>query len=577
MKLSGAQLVTKALLDENVRYSFGIPGTHNIELYDVLEQADFNPMLVTDEQSASFLADGFARSSGEIAVVNVVPGAGLTHAMSGIAEAYMDGVPMLVLACGIRNDITMAYQLHAVDQAAIARPVCKKTFSIKSHEEIYPLIRKAIALARKAPQGPVFVEVPANLYLFPSDLSDHNLTTAHDTTPDATPDSAIIEKIVHALNTNSSIGIYAGLGALHARKEIFELAETLDALVFSTVSGKGVFPENHARFAWNVPGAAAPKSIQNLAKEFDCLLAVGCRFGEVATASYGLEAPKNLIHIDIDENVFDKNYPALLKLKADATEALRAILTSTQLKKKSVNSARLAQLAEAHQIINKEQSSQISKDNRVSPNAFMRATQQILGPDTIYATDSGNGTFLAMEHLRLTKPRCFLGPIDYSCMGYSIPAAIGAKIANPKHPVVALAGDGAFLMTGMELITANTYNIGVIACVLNDGELSQIAQFQRRALGRESCTGLAPLAFDHLAKAFGIEYLSLKSDSEIQSVLARAKELSETGRPVLVEVLIDYSFQTYFTKGVLKTNLLRFPWKDRIRLISRVVKRKIFS
>ncbi len=194
--------------------------------------------------------------------------------------------------------------------------------------------------------------------------------------------------------------------------------------------------------------------------------------------------------------------------------------------------------------------------------------------NAIYVTDSGNGTFLAMEQLRLKHPRSFLGPIDYSCMGYSVPAGIGAKLANPSKSVVTLAGDGAFLMTGLELVTAKTYDLGVITCILNDGELSQIAQFQKKTLGSKTCTTLAGLNYKAFAESIGIPYFLIQKDSDIESVLIEVKKISEK-YPVLVEVMIDYSFPTYFTKGAIKVNFLRLPWKDRLRFVGRVIKRKL--
>ena len=169
-KMTGGDIVVRALEDEKVGFTFGIPGTHNIELYDSLARStSVRPILVTDEQSASFMADGVARASGQLAAVNVVPGAGLTHALSGIAEAYLDGVPMLVLACGIRRDTGRAFQLHDVDQLAIARPVTKAQLRAEQGSEIYATVRHACQIARSAPAGPVMVEIPAEHYFFRHD------------------------------------------------------------------------------------------------------------------------------------------------------------------------------------------------------------------------------------------------------------------------------------------------------------------------------------------------------------------------------------------------------------------------
>src|SRR5574341_230924 len=160
MKLTGGEIVARALADEGIRDAFGIPGTHNIELYDALAASEaVRPVLVTDEQSASFMADGYWRASGRLACVNVVPGAGLTHALSGIAEAYLDTVPLLVLACGIRRDVPRAYQLHDIDQLAVARPVTKSARRLEHGSDLYAGIRDACALARAGVPGPVLVEV----------------------------------------------------------------------------------------------------------------------------------------------------------------------------------------------------------------------------------------------------------------------------------------------------------------------------------------------------------------------------------------------------------------------------------
>ena len=341
---------------------------------------------------------------------------------------------------------------------------------------------------------------------------------------------------------------------------------------------KGMFTENHPRWVWNTMGRALPKQLQPFEQELDTLIAVGCRFGEVATASYGLKPPKNLIHIDIDPTVFNKNYKAELTLEADSAMALHALLHAENLKEKKRDDRKLHELSEAHVAVRKEQEAHYRiHPDLVSPFQFLTKAQQVFGPEAIYVADSGTSTFIAMEILRLAKPRSFLGPIDYSCMGYSVPAAIGAKLAAPERPVVGLIGDGAYLMTGMELITARAYGAGVVACVLRDGKLSQIAEFQRATFNREALTELPPFELKSFADGMGIDYVAIKSNEEITSVLSKAIEISEKNQPVIVEVAIDYSRATWFSQGIVKTNFLRFPWKDRLRLVARVLKRKIAS
>lgn len=573
----GSQIIVKALQDEGVRFLFGIPGTHNIELYDALADAEeLIPVLVTDEQSASFMADGVARASGEMACINLVPSAGLTHAMSGIAECYLDQIPLLILSSGIRRDSGKSYQLHHVEQGEIAKPVCKKVFIPRTHAEIYPTLREACALAREAPPGPVMVEIPAELYLFSGEGDSPKVNFEFLPKNQTTiPSQNNLDSIVSTLNSSQSIAIYAGLGAVEANEGLIKLAEKLSAIVFTTISGKGVFPENHPRWGWMTMGNAAPPEIRDIEKSFDCLLAVGCRFAEVATGSYGFSPPTNLIHIDADPQVFNKNYQAKFTWTSQAVPALQALLDSPLLKSHPPSSDKLSRLANSHQKIKAQQREKPVQDEKVTPFRLIDNLQEIFGPDAIFVTDSGNGTFMAMELLRLPKPRSFLGPIDYSCMGYSVPAAVGAKMACPDRPVVGLHGDGAFLMTGMELLTAASNRIGIVSCILRDGALSQIAQFQKTSFNRTILTTLPSFGFESFARAVQVEYLAISNDHQIKDQLNKARELSQTGKPVLVEVAIDYSEKTYFTKGVVKTNFLRFPWKDRFRLVGRVIKRKI--
>lgn len=200
----------------------------------------------------------------------------------------------------------------------------------------------------------------------------------------------------------------------------------------------------------------------------------------------------------------------------------------------------------------------------------------MFGAETVFVTDSGNGTFLAMECLRLDLPGKFLAPVDYSCMGYSVPAAIGAKLARPDCPVVALTGDGAFLMTGLELLTAANQHVAVAVFVLRDRELAQISQFQATALSRKTASVLPDYDVAGIGAGLGVETLRLDRDADIGSVLGQVRGVLGTGRPVLVDVAIDYSRKTFFTTGVVKTNLLRFSWPDRLRFIGRALKRKIF-
>ena len=564
----GSQIVRRALEDEGIELAFGIPGTHNIELYDALATSDrVRTILVTDEQSASFMADGAWRASGRLACVNLVPGAGLTHAMSGIAEAFMDTVPMLVLGCGIRRDTGRAFQLHDVDQAAMVAPVTKAQLRPTSARELYATIRRACEIARCGSPGPVFVEVPAELYLLAHDVSDAIafIPSRDVVTGDAREAAAILNRSQRPL-------VYVGLGA--AKAKVVELIERLEAPASTTYQGKGVVPETHPLFLWPGFGDAAPGFVRDVARECDATLAIGCRFGEVATASYGLEPPGPLIHVDIDPRVLGRNHKTALAIHSEAARFIDLLLPL--LARRSPDERLRARIRQGHERVRKEW---LGTGNilRVPPYLLLSELQRTFGDETIFTTDSGNGTFIAMEMLRLDAPGRFLGPIDYSCMGYAVPAAIGAKLARPDAPAVALAGDGAFLMTGLELLTAATQGAAVVVVVLRDRELAQIAQFQHTAMNRKTASIIGDYDVEAICRGVGVECLQMRNASEVGDVLTRARDISQHGRPVAIDCAIDYSRKTYFTSGVVKTNFGRLPWRDRLRYAGRAVVRRVLG
>ncbi|HEX6135376.1 MAG TPA: thiamine pyrophosphate-dependent enzyme, partial [Longimicrobiales bacterium] len=437
----------------------------------------------------------------------------------------------------------------------------------------------------------VFVEVPANLYLFTHsvDPDAERARPAHgaagpgeraqpavhaEAGMHAAPDADAIDRAVTVLDAAQRPLLYVGLGALRARDALVPLAERLDAPVFSTFQGKGIFPESHPLFVWPGFGAAAPPFARRLAADCDAVLAIGCRFGEVATGSYGLELPGPLVHIDIDPNVPGRNYAAAAAIHADAAAAVAALLA--QLANRPQEPALRRRIADGHRQVETEWEAARSAD-RVTPFTLLRAIQRRLGRDTVFTTDSGNGTFLAMEMLRLDGPGRFLAPVDYSCMGYAVPAAIGAALAVPERPVVALAGDGAFLMTGLELLTAASYGIPVAIFVLRDGELAQIAQFQETALNRKSASAVHDYDLAALCAALGVDCLHLSSDGAVDGVLDVVQSTLRDGRPVVVDVAIDYAHRTWFTRGVVRTNLGRLPWTDRLRFIGRAIGRRVIA
>lgn len=587
MKKTGAWLVRYALEQIGVRYTFGIPGVHNTEIYDELNNSDLiHPMLVTHEGCGAFMADAISRTSDSIGTVVIVPAAGVTHAASGIGEAFLDGIPMLVIAGGVRSDSKFKYQLHDMDQHTLVKPITKKTFKVNSQEEVVETIYEAYQIAVSGEPGPVFIEVPVNIQLYTGTVANipsyeeycnkQNLKLA---TPSIQEKS--LAEAVELLTSAKSPGLFLGWGAVDAAELSVAIAELLGAPVSTTLQGLSAFPGNHPLHCGMSFGPAAVPAATQAFSDCDCLLAVGTRFAEIATGSFGVTVPKNLIHIDINPDVFHTNYPAKVNIQGDAKKVLPELVKRLQNKLQLTKESRENRTKVLAEEIKKNKQNYLeewfqhdSKD-RVNPARFFNALRTSLPDDGYVVVDDGNHTFLTAELMPIHKPRHMISPTDFNCMGYAVPATIATKLANPEKAVVGIIGDGAFLMTCMELITASRNKIGAVFAVFNDGELSQISQAQQVPYNRKTCTVLGTTRFEGIALATGAEYLSIQSNEEIKQKLDEAWILANEGRPVILDVNIDYSKKTRFTQGIVGTNLKRLPFAAKVRMIGRALVRRV--
>jgi len=573
MKKTGAELIVFALEQLGITHTFGVPGVHNTEIYDSLNSSEkITPVLVTHEGGGAFMADGMSRTSDSLGTLVIVPAAGLTQAMSGIAEAYLDGIPMLVISGGVRRDSGKFYQLHQIDQEKLLGGMIKKYTLLEHHGGIIPAIYEAYRIATSGEPGPVFIEVPAELQLFRGEVEKMEPYSRDAKKPET--DEALIQKAVELLEAAENPGIYVGWGAVDASEVTEDIANKLNAPVATTFQGLSSFPANHPLHVGVGFGPSSVPAGKMAFDSCDCLLAVGVRFSELATGSFGMDIPANLIHIDINPEVFDKNYHTALAIEGDSSVVLTAI--ASRLKERASTS----ELAEK---IRKEKEEYISSwrktelEDKVSPGFFFKALRKKLDDDAIVVVDDGKHTFLTAELFPVYKPRHLISPTDFNCMGYCVPAAIGAKFGNPDKSVIGIVGDGAFLMTGLELMTAVNYKVPVIIFVFHDGELGQISQFQKTPMNRKTCTVLGALDLGGIAKAVGCRFLKMGSDNEIETIIDEAITMVNEGETVLVDVQIDYSKKTRLTKGVVKVNLGRFPLKEKIRFIFRALKRHAFG
>ncbi|WP_197485738.1 thiamine pyrophosphate-dependent enzyme, partial [Oleiphilus sp. HI0061] len=285
--------------------------------------------------------------------------------------------------------------------------------------------------------------------------------------------------------------------------------------------------------------------------------------------------------IDINPKVLNTNYPAKVAIQGDANEVLPALLRKLKAKIHENNICFDARYKEVSQLISEQKASykqewyKHDSGSRVNPALFFDALRKRLPDDGYVVVDDGNHTFLTAELMPIHTARTMISPTDFNCMGYAVPATIGTKLLNPEKDVVSIIGDGAFLMTCMEITTASKNGLGAIFTIFNDGELSQISQAQEVPYNRKTCSVLADTRMQGVAMATGAAYVRIDENSDIDEMLDEAWRISKAGQPVVLDVNIDYSKQTRFTKGIVGTNLKRLPLNMKVRMISRALVRKV--
>jgi acetolactate synthase-1/2/3 large subunit len=576
MRKTGAWLARYALEQLPVSHTFGIPGVHTTELYDELAQSEMiRPVLVTHEVCGAFAADAISRTApGRIGCLVIVPAAGLTHAMSGIGECYLDGIPLLVISGGPRTDVEFGYQLHQIDQRRLSDGVVKAFWKITAHREIVPTIFEAYRAAVSGVPGPVMVEIPVNIQLFQDTVGE--IPRFQPYAPEPISAASEIEQAVRLLAGSKSPGIFTGWGAVDVSDPVARIAGLLGAPVSTTLQGLSAFPADHPLHTGMGFSRAAVPAAENAFRDCDCLLAVGVSFGEIPTGSYGCRVPENLIHIDISSDAIGRNYPAKVGIAGDSRLIVPKLLEALELA--GIDCSERRRTVEAAIAADKKayfEEWRSHQTDRVNPALFFAELRRQLSDSAMMTVDDGNHTFLAAELFEVRRPRSFVSPTDFNCMGYAVPAAIGAKLANPDRQVVSIVGDGAFLMTGLEIVTATALDLGIAYFVFDDGELSQISQGQEIPYNRKSCTVLGTIRLAGIAEATGASFVAINDNAAIANGIGEALDKAARNEPVIVDVRIDYSKRTRFTQGVVQTVLKRFPLRDRARFVGRALLRKV--
>lgn len=540
--MTGAQALTEALILEGTGCVYGIPGAQENELWDTFKQKHLPYLLVTHEYSAACMADGYARSTGRPGVLCVVPGPGITNCLTGLGEALLDSSPVVAIVGDVGiGDKAHPFQVHALPNADLLRPVCKCVYPVQTVEQIPAAVRQAFVMASCGEPGPVAVVVPYNLLIEAADFR---------CPPPATPglpfDDAAFQKALGLLSDKSQrIGIYAGAGCQDHAAALAAVAELLQAPVATSVSGKGAIDESHPLACGWGYGPHATETAEVVfaggrghpRSGITTLLAIGVKFGEVSTGYYGDFQPKHVIHVDANPCNIGRVLQTDVAVHADAGIFLGRLLACEDLVRRPADPKLCARINKLKAAADRELCSVPPGKCGVDPLAVVATLRRNLPEDALLFTDVSVTEHLAAEFYRVCRPRTYFNPVDNQAMGWSIPAAIGAQRVHPGRVVATLTGDGCLLMTAMEISTAAREGLPVKFFVLDDHAYHYMQMLQKPAYLRTTATQLAAIDYRALARAFGVAYQEIDGQAELDAKVRGA--VCHPG-PVLVRISTDY-------------------------------------
>lgn len=562
---TGASAVVEALRRWGVARVFGLPGIQTLELFDALAEAGMPTVTPCDERALVFMADASARVTGQTAVAAVTAGPGLTNALTAVAEARLDSSPVLVLVGSSRSARPRAFQLHEIPQDALLRPLVKGYFAPLRIEDLLLALHDVWELAGRGEPGPVVLELPASLLRERNRFTIPTVSVALEET--AAP--AGVGELVQHLSRSDSVGIYAGAGAFGAASELVELAERLQAPVATTISGRGVIPEDHPLSVGYGFGRSGTAAAWRAFRRVRTVLAVGCKYSEPATGSYGMEPPRDHLHIDVNPDSIGANYPAAVGVACDSAVALRAILSELRSERRATDPGLVALIRNARALEERRIGGE-PLAHTVRPANFLRRLRRHLRRDAILAVDCGMNQFWALSDFPVYEPRTFLAPADFQAMGFAIPAALGAKLAHPGRQVVALVGDGGFLISASECLNAARWKTPIVVVVFDDGAWGAIREAQRRVYRTTPYTALPRPDYRQLAAGFGLRYIGVDSDAEIETALSKALEADEA---CLLQVRVDYSEAAPYVRGAGPQMFRQLPLRQKAGIVWRYLAR----
>jgi acetolactate synthase-1/2/3 large subunit len=543
-KITGSQAVVRCLQEEGVKTIFGYPGGAVIDLYDALYDADIVNVLVRHEQGAVHAADGLARVTGEVGVALLTSGPGATNGVTGIATAYMDSIPLVVLTGQVPRALIGNDAFQEVDIVGITRPCTKHNYLVSKIEDLVPTIREAFHIARSGRPGPVLVDLPKDILASQLTFPERPVINMLSYQPTYKPHPIQIEKACKKIMKAKKPVLYVGGGVIlsDSSKELTELAIKLNIPVTMTLMGLGAFPGTH-ELSMGMLGMHGTYTANMAVAECDLLIAVGARFDDRVTGKLAEFASKaEIIHIDIDPTSISKNVEVDIPIVADCKNALSAINDWFK-NKANIN---LEDEAERHQpwfnLIRewtaKHPLSYKENGGIIKPQYVIETLHSLTGGKAIITTEVGQNQMWAAQFHRFDYPRHFVTSGGLGTMGFGLPAAIGAQMAFPDKTVIDIAGDGSIQMNIQELATARQYKCPVKVAILNNNYLGMVRQWQELFYDKRYSSTVMDVTpdFVDLARAYGAVGLRATTKSEVEPVI---KEALATDNLVIMDFKIE--------------------------------------
>jgi len=542
--LSGAEIVVQSLIDEGVTQIFGYPGGAVIDIYDALHGTNkIEHFLVRHEQAAIHMADGYARATGKVGTALVTSGPAVTNAITGIATAYMDSIPLVVFTGQVPHVLIGSDAFQEADTLGLTRPIVKHSFQVETVEELPEIIKKAFYIAASGRPGPVVVDLPKDVlnpaikipYEYPKSVSMRSYN------PTVKAHKGQIKKGLQALLRARQPILFVGGGAIlsDCQEQLLTLAEKLNLPVTNSLMGLGAFPGTHPNNL-GMLGMHGTYEANMAMHNTDLIFAVGVRFDDRTTNNLSKYCPHaTVIHIDIDPSSISKTVHADIPIVGSADNALKVMLDQLEKMGDEAKQSSLDTWWQRIESWREKHCLNYDKNDRIKPQYVIETLYKLTKGKAIVASDVGQHQMFTALYYPFDKPRQWLNSGGLGTMGFGLPAAIGAKIALPDEEVVCVTGDGSIQMNIQELSTALQYGVHVKIINLNNRFLGMVKQWQDLIYqGRHSQTYMNSVPdFAAIAEAYGHVGIRINTLDELESGMAQA--LSMKDKLVFVDIAID--------------------------------------